>query len=64
MEFRLSMSRVEIGNHLGIAHETVSRIIHLFQTQQLIEIKSRQLKIINKKELFNFYTTYSLNSTK
>ena len=64
MEFRLSMSRVEIGNHLGIAHETVSRIIHLFQAQQLIEIKSKQLKIINKKELFNFYTTYSLNSTK
>ena len=64
LEFRLSMSREEIGNHLGIAHETVSRIIHLFQSRKLIEVKSKQFKIIDKKELFNFYTTYSLNSLK
>lgn len=57
MEFRLSMSREEIGNHLGIAHETVSRIMHLFQARKLIQVKSKQLKIINKKELSNFYTT-------
>ena len=63
-EFRLSMSREEIGNHLGIAHETVSRIIHLFQSRNLIEVKSKQFRIIDKKELFNFYTTYSLNSQK
>ena len=54
LEFRLSMSRKEIGNHLGIAHETVSRIIQLFQSRQFIEIKSKQLRIIDKKELFNF----------
>ena len=53
-EFRLSMSREEIGNHLGIAHETVSRIIQLFQARQIIEVKSKQLRIIDKKELFNF----------
>jgi len=52
MEFRLSMSREEIGNYLGIAHETVSRTIHLLQARQLIEVKSKQLKINNKKELF------------
>ena len=56
MEFRLSMSREEIGNHLGIAHETVSRIMHLFQARKLIQVKSKQLKITNKKELSNFYT--------
>ena len=64
LEFRLSMSREEIGNHLGIAHETVSRIFHLFQSKQLIEVRSKQVKIIDKKELFNYYTTYSLNSQK
>ncbi|MEI6145705.1 MAG: helix-turn-helix domain-containing protein [Methylococcales bacterium] len=64
MDFRLSMTRDEIGNHLGIAHETVSRIFHLFQSKQLIEVKSKHVKIIDKKELFNFYTTYSLNSPK
>lgn len=52
LEFRLSMSREEIGNHLGIAHETVSRIVHHFQALALIEIKARQLKILDKKKLF------------
>lgn len=55
LEFRLTMSREEIGNHLGIAHETVSRIVHHFQSLEIIEIKARQLKIINKKKLFSFY---------
>ena len=64
LEFRLTMSREEMGNHLGIAHETISRIIRNFQDRNLIEVKSKQLKITNKKELFNFYTSYSLNSPK
>lgn len=56
LEFRLSMSREDIGNYLGIAHETVCRILHQFQTQQLIEIKSKQLKIVDKKKLLSAYT--------
>lgn len=56
MEFRLSMSREEIGNYLGIAHETVSRIIHHFQALHLIEVKSKQLKILDKKRLFSYYS--------
>lgn len=55
LEFRLSMSREEIGNHLGIAHETVSRIVNHFQSLEIIEIKARQLKILDKKKLFSFY---------
>lgn len=54
LEFRLSMSREEIGNHLGVTHETVSRIIQLFQSRKLIEVKSKQLRIMDKKELFNY----------
>ncbi|MGZ5028551.1 MAG: helix-turn-helix domain-containing protein, partial [Methylobacter sp.] len=57
LEFRLSMSREEIGNYLGIAHETVSRIIHLFQARKLISVKSKQFKITNKKDLVSFRTS-------
>ena len=55
LEFRLSMSREDIGNHLGITHETVSRVVHAFQSLQLIEIKAKQLKIRDKKKLFSVY---------
>ena len=55
LEFRLSMSREDIGNHLGIAHETVCRIMHHFQTLNLIEVKSKHLKIIDKKKLLSIY---------
>jgi len=54
-EFRLTMSREEIGNHLGISHETVSRIVHYFQSLEAIEIKAKRLKITDKKKLFSFY---------
>jgi CRP/FNR family transcriptional regulator, anaerobic regulatory protein len=55
LEFRLSMSREDIGNYLGIALETVCRVMHQFQAQQLIEIKSKQLKILDKKKLLSIY---------
>lgn len=51
LEFRFSMSREDMGNYLCIAHETVSRIMHNFQALGLIEVRARQLKIINKKGL-------------
>ena len=55
LAFRLSMSREEIGNYLGIAHETVSRIVNHFQSLEIIEIKAKQLKILDKKKLLSFY---------
>ncbi len=51
LEFRFSMSRDDMGSYLCIAHETVSRIMHNFQAQELIEVRARQLRIINKKGL-------------
>ena len=35
-QFRLSMSRNEIGNYLGLAVETVSRVFTRFQQNELI----------------------------
>lgn len=44
-EFLLSMTRGDIGNYLGLAVETVSRIMTRLQKNDLIEIKDRYLCI-------------------
>ncbi len=50
--FRLSMSRNEIGNYLGLAVETVSRIFTRFQKQQLIKVEGKEIEILSLEELF------------
>ncbi len=42
-EFYLSMTRGDIGNYLGLAVETVSRLITRLQKKDLIEIKDRYI---------------------
>ncbi|MGR2739837.1 fumarate/nitrate reduction transcriptional regulator Fnr [Billgrantia sp. Q4P2] len=49
--FRLSMSRADIGNYLGLAVETVSRILGRFQQQGLVEVSGREVNILNLEEL-------------
>jgi len=44
-EFKLSLSRQEIGNHLGLALETVSRLLKKFQDDQLIVVQNRFITI-------------------
>ena len=44
-EFDLSMSRSDIGNHLGIAEETVCRIFARFQDDGLISSQYRRIKL-------------------
>ena len=48
-EFKLSLTRQEIGNHLGLALETVSRLLKKFQDEGLIAVQNRfiQIKDIN-----------------
>jgi CRP/FNR family transcriptional regulator, anaerobic regulatory protein len=47
LEFKLSLTRQEIGNHLGLALETVSRLLKKFQDDELIEVQNRFIKIKN-----------------
>jgi CRP/FNR family transcriptional regulator len=50
-EFRLTMSRQEIGNYLGLTIETVSRILTRFQKAGLIAIERRFVTILDMPAL-------------
>lgn len=51
--FRLSMSRNEIGNYLGLAVETVSRIFTRFQAMSLIRVDGKEIEVNNLAELYD-----------
>ncbi|WP_017939623.1 fumarate/nitrate reduction transcriptional regulator Fnr [Zestomonas thermotolerans] len=46
-QFRLSMSRNEIGNYLGLAVETVSRVFTRFQQNGLISAEGKEIRILD-----------------
>lgn len=50
-QFRLSMSRSEIGNYLGLAVETVSRVFTRFQQNGLIAAEGKEIHILAPIEL-------------
>ena len=50
-QFNLSMSRGDIGNYLGIAEETVCRILARFQNAGLIAIARRHVSLVDLPQL-------------
>ena len=44
-DFHLSMSRNDIGNYLGLAVETVSRLFSRFQEEGLLEVQRKHIEI-------------------
>jgi CRP/FNR family transcriptional regulator len=50
-EFILTMSRSDIGNYLGLAVETISRLISRLQKEQLFKIQDRSVQITDMKKL-------------
>lgn len=50
-EFRVSLTRQEIGNHLGLALETVSRLLGQFETLGLIQVQGKLIRIVNAEAL-------------
>jgi CRP/FNR family transcriptional regulator len=51
VEFRISMTRQEIGSYLGIALETVSRLLGQFESGGFIEVQSKWIRIRNLEGL-------------
>lgn len=47
----LSMSRADLANYLGLVLETVSRLFGRLQDMGLIEVRRREVKILNRKAL-------------
>ena len=47
-EFQLSMSRSDIGNYLGLAEETVSRMFTRFQDEGVISVNRKQIMLRDK----------------
>jgi CRP/FNR family transcriptional regulator, anaerobic regulatory protein len=47
----LRMTREEIGSYLGLKLETVSRTFSKFQDEGILEVKQRQIRILNQDQL-------------
>lgn len=50
-EFRLTMTRSEIGNYLGLTVETISRLLSRFQKDTLIRVEGKFITILDEKQL-------------
>ena len=50
-EFILRMTREEIGSYLGLKLETVSRTFSKFQDDGLLEVKQKQIRILDQESL-------------
>lgn len=50
-EFRLAMTRGDIGNYLGLTVETISRLLGRFQKANIISVKGKYISILNHEEL-------------
>ena len=45
------MTREEIGSYLGLKLETVSRTFSKFQDEGLLEVRQRQIRIVDQEGL-------------
>jgi CRP/FNR family transcriptional regulator len=50
-EFTLSMSRQDLGDYLGLALETVSRLFSRFQDEGLLAVDGRRISILDRDRL-------------
>lgn len=51
LNFRLTMTRSQIGNYLGLAVETVSRLLSGYDQQGILQVKDKEISILDKERL-------------
>lgn len=51
IEFRLSMTRSDIGNYIGLTVETISRLINRFDKNGLIKVDGKLITILDTEKL-------------
>lgn len=51
IQFRLSMSRVDIGNYLGLTVETVSRVFSRLQKLNILDVENKEIAILDIEAL-------------
>jgi len=49
--FRLPMARTDIGNYLGLAVETVSRVFTRMQNNNILKVDGKEVSIIDQHSL-------------
>lgn len=52
-EFRLTMTRSDIGNYIGLTVETISRLLNRFHKNGLIKVDGKLIVILNMDELMD-----------
>lgn len=52
-QFRLSMSRVDIGNYLGLTVETVSRVFSRMQKMEVLRVDNKEIEILDLEGVRN-----------
>jgi CRP/FNR family transcriptional regulator len=60
--FKLAMSRQDIGNYLGLTVETVSRILGRFQKDHIIAISNKSVELLNLDQLCKACMTCNNNT--
>jgi len=53
-QFNLSMSRGDIGNYLGLALETVSRLFTRFQNENLLRVDRKHIELLDRQRLYAY----------
>jgi CRP/FNR family transcriptional regulator len=62
-ELHLPMSRRDIANHLGLAPETISRLLKKFQERGIINISNRRVIIENPSQLDKMVHCHALEDS-